>query len=348
MRQKLLFVFVALLMLTENSNAKKVAFIDQSTYFAINSQSGITDALTAAGYQVTTIDLNNYAATTPVGGVDFAALGAYDLIVISKACNSGMFSDPAVVAGWAALKKPYIALTPYIIRSNRLNLINSAGYTVSPDKTDLTSITHAVPVVDDPVLAGVTTDLVPFNYFTGYYETITTTATTMDGNTGTVIVNLNSDAVKGAGMPLVIRWAAGSTYTTSTPSTTGVTAGVTNAAPRTYIGIGSDNVPSAQNYNNFTAQSLKLFMNEVQSYAPLTSGVNTVRDESSKLVSAKGKTLELLTAAYSIEIYNSIGALVFIQKNVSVGSTISLNVAGVYLVKAKMAQGVGIQKIILQ
>jgi len=108
MRQKLLFAFVALLMITGYLSAKKVAFIDQPTYFPIGSQSGIVVALTSAGYQVTTIDLLNYATTSPVGGVDFTALGTYDLVVISKACNSGMFSDPAVVANWAALKVPYI------------------------------------------------------------------------------------------------------------------------------------------------------------------------------------------------------------------------------------------------
>ena len=136
-------------------------------------------------------------------------MGTYDLVVISNACNSGMFSYPTVVAGWAALKKPYIALTLYIIRSNRLNLINSAGYTVSVDKTDFTSITKAVPVVDDPILNGVTNDLAPFDYFKGYFESITTIALTMVGNTGTVIINLNSDAVKGTGITLIIRWPVG-------------------------------------------------------------------------------------------------------------------------------------------
>ena len=346
MRQKLLFLLAALLMLTVNLFAKKVAFIDQSTYFPINSQSGIVTALTTAGYQVTTIDLINYATTTPVGGLDFTALGTYDLIVISKACNSGMFLDPAVVAGWAALKKPYIALTPYIIRSNRLNLINSAGYTVSADKTDFTSITKAVPVIDDPALVAVTTGLDPFDYFKGYFETITTTATTMTGSAGTVIVNLNTDAVKGAGMPLMIRWPAGVAYTTSTPTTTGVTSGANNGAGRTYLGIGSDNVPAEQNYNNFTEQSLKLFMNEVQRYAPLTAGVNAISE--SRLVSLNGRSIQLLKNAASVEVFNSNGSLIKSQNKVDAGTSIDLNKTGIYLIKVKSEQGVEVQKLVIQ
>jgi len=57
-------------MITGYLSAKKVAFIDQSTYFPINSQSGIVSALTSAGYQVTTIDLLNYAKTYQVVVVD--------------------------------------------------------------------------------------------------------------------------------------------------------------------------------------------------------------------------------------------------------------------------------------
>ena len=342
MRQKLLLVFVALMMLTVNLFAKKVAFIDHTIYFPINSQSGIVNALTAAGYQVTTYDLVN----TTNGALDFTALGTYDLVVISKACNSGMFSDATVVANWAALKVPYIALTPYVIRSNRLNLINSAGYTVSADKTDFTSITKAVPVVDDPALVGVTTGLDPFDYFKGYFETITTTATTMNGSAGTVIVNLNTDAVKGAGMPLMIRWPAGVAYTTSTPTTTGVTSGANNGAGRTYLGIGSDNVPAEQNYNNFTEQSLKLFMNEVQRYAPLASGVNEIKE--SRLVNINGHQIQFLNDANSVEVFSSTGSLIKTQRQVLAGTTIEFNRAGIYVVKVKSEQGVEVQKLIVQ
>jgi hypothetical protein len=341
MKQKLLFLVVALLLLTGNLVAKKIAFIDQSTNFGVNSQSGIVTALTTAGYQVTTFDLIN----TTLGALDFTALGTYDLVVISKACNSGMFLDATVVANWAALKVPYIALTPYIIRSNRLNLINSAGYTVSADKTDLTSITKAVPVMDDPTLVGVTTGLDPFDYFKGYFETITTTATTMNGSAGTVIVNLNSDAVKGAGMPLMIRWSAGVAYTTAAPTTTGVTSGANNAAARTYLGIGSDNTTADQNYNNFTEQSLKLFMNEVQRYAPLASGVNEIKE--SRLVSINGHQIQFLNNVNSVEVFNSTGSMIKTQCKVLACTKIDLNRAGIYVVKVKSELGVEVQKLIV-
>jgi len=342
MKRKLLTVFVALLLISGSWAAKKVAFIDQSTNFGANSQSGIVTALTAAGYEVTSFDL----ALTTLGDLNFTALGTYDLVVISKSCNSSMFLDAAVVASWAALKVPYISLTPYIIRSNRLNLINSAGYTVSADKTDLTSITKAIPAVTDPVLTGVTTDLDAFDYFVGYFETITTTATTMEGSNGKVIVNLNADAVKGAGMPLMIRWEAGVAYTTSTPTTVGVTSGVNNAAGRTYLSIGSDNTTSGQNYNNFTPQSLKLFMNEVQKYAPMASGLNAIKS-SNKLVLVNGKDIELLLSANQLDVYNAVGQLVITKLDVQAGTTISIGKAGVYMIKTKTGKSLSVQKIVL-
>jgi hypothetical protein len=329
MKQKSQLFFFILIILATNTFAKKVAFIDtNSTVFAVR-QDGISNALIAAGYEVTNIDIT-------VKPVDFVALATYDLIVISKACNSGDFSAAGDIASWASLSKPYICLSPYIIRSNRLNLINSAGYTFSADKTDLTSITKGVPLVEDAVLEGVTTSLEPFDYFVGYYETITTTATTMNGNTGKVIVALNSDAVKGAGFPLMIRWEAGATFAT----------GVTNTAPRTYLGIGSDNTTLDQNYNNFTPQSLKLFLNEVNRLAPLPASLTQIK-ALNQLAIVKGHSLQLTIETNSVQIYNAAGKMV-ISQDYSTNRTLNINKNGIYLVKANTNQETFTQKIMIK
>ncbi|MEI8087447.1 MAG: T9SS type A sorting domain-containing protein, partial [Paludibacter sp.] len=133
------------------------------------------------------------------------------------------------------------------------------------------------------------------------------------------------------------RWAAGATYAT----------GVTNAAGRTYLGIGSDNTTIDQNYNNFTEQSLKLFMNEVKRYAPIPAGVNDVK-MNNKLVIVKNNCIEMLQSASNVSVINAVGAIVSTHNNVVAGTSISLTHSGMYFVKVKSAQGVEVQKIILQ
>ena len=135
--------------------------------------------------------------------------------------------------------------------------------------------------------------------------------------------------------------------TTLIPATVGVTSGVNNAAGRTYLGIGSDKTKADQNYNNFTPQSLKLFMNEVQRYALLASGVNNVK-LNTRLVIVKDHCIEIQNDANSVSVINAVGAIVSIHNNVNAGTSILLSHSGMYLVKVKSAQGIEIQKINFQ
>jgi len=336
MKKRLLLALVAMFLMSGSWAAKKIAFIDYTTNFGEKSQSGILSALTTAGYEVTTIDVSD-AVKFPGGALDFVALDTYDLIVISKACNSSLF-QAAVAPNWAALTKPVISLTPYMMRANRLNLLSSNLLLTwaAGTKTDLTTITKAIPMVADASLTGVTTGLDPFEYFKGYYETLGE-ALDETSNSGKVIVALNSDAILGAGLPLMIRWAAGTTYA----------AGVTNAGARTYLSIGSDDGVVGHNYNNYTTQTLKLFMNEVQKYAPMPAGISDVK-MNNKLVIVNQNGIKLLQSAGNITVINAIGAAVLNQNNVAANTSITLNGNGVYLVKVKSAQGIEIQKIILQ
>jgi len=148
-------------------------------------------------------------------------------------------------------------------------------------------------------------------------------------------------------MPLIIRWPVGAAYKTLIPTTAGVTFGVNNAAGRTYLGIGSDNTTADQNYNNFTPQSLKLFMNEVQRYAPLASGVNNIK-LNTKLVIVKDHCIEIQNDANSVSVINAVGTIFSTHNNVIDGTSISLIHNGMYLVKVKSAQGIEIQKINFQ
>ena len=332
MKKKLLVALVALLFISGSWAAKKVAFIDYTVNFGENSQSGISAALTTAGYEVTMIDVSKFTG----GALDFTALDTYDLIVISKACNSSFFQN-AVAPSWAALTKPVISLTPYMLRANRLNLLvsNLLLTWAAGTKTDLTTVTKAIPMVADASLTGVTIGLEPFEYFKGYYETLGE-ALDETTNSGKVIVTLNSDAILGAGLPLMIRWAAGATYA----------AGVTNAGPRTFLAIGSDDGVVGHNYNNYTTQSLKLFMNEVQKYAPMASGLKDIKS-SNELVIVKNMSIELLQSVNQLDVYNSLGQLLVSKNNIQAGSTISLDKAGIYMIKTRVGNSLNAQKIVL-
>lgn len=139
-----------------------------------------------------------------------------------------------------------------------MKLVNSTTLGASDNKLDLLTITKAKPVVDDPVFQGVTKDMEPFEFYVGYYEYLDDV---MDGNTGEVLMQLNDDAVFGAGRPLLIRWdKEEETYPGS---------GVINTAPRSFLCVGSDNSPQnpPSNYSNYTTPGLKLLLNEVRHLA---------------------------------------------------------------------------------
>jgi hypothetical protein len=65
------------------------------------------------------------------------------------------------------------------------------------------------------------------------------------------------------------------------------------------------------------------------------------------LISVSNKKIEFLKSVNSVEIYNTVGAMVRTQNNVSAGTSISLN-RGIYLVRVKSEQGIKIQKLIIQ
>ncbi len=248
MKQKLLFTLIAIVMSIGTIYAQKIAFLENRSSTFQNHQDGMVQELRDAGYQVTVVDIG-------IKPINFDFLNTQDLVILSRTVNSNDVVAPATAPdeNWAKLAVPYLNLSVWSIRNNRLKLVNSTAIGASDDKTDLISITKAKPLVSDPVFNGVTFNTNAFDCYKGYFEFFDDM---MEGNSGTVMAVLNDDAVKGANRPVMIRWAAGqATYS----------GGVTNLAPRTFLCIGSDNSPQNPNpnYSNYTQQSLRLFMNEV-------------------------------------------------------------------------------------
>lgn len=78
----------------------------------------------------------------------------------------------------------------------------------------------------------------------------------------------------------------------------------------------------------------------------IPAGINNVVE--SGLVTVKGRSIEMLQSVNSITVYNAVGATIYSKKNVTVGTSISMNRSGIYVVKVNTENGIRVQKIILQ
>jgi hypothetical protein len=98
-----------------------------------------------------------------------AALNSADLIIISRATNSGNYNNDTEPSSWNAIETPILMLTAYISRSNRWLWINSSGISqleqsmlevIAPDHPIFTNVTvkdGMVEALDPTVGSGQTT-----------------------------------------------------------------------------------------------------------------------------------------------------------------------------------------------
>ena len=77
----------------------------------------------------------------------------------------------------------------------------------------------------------------------------------------------------------------------------------------------------------------------------LASGINDLFEGG--LINVSDGKIEFLKTVKSVEIFNTVGAMIRIQNNVEAGTSISLN-RGIYLVRVKSEQGLKVQKLIIQ
>ena len=77
----------------------------------------------------------------------------------------------------------------------------------------------------------------------------------------------------------------------------------------------------------------------------LASGINDLFEGG--LINVNNKKIEFLKSVKSVEIFNTVGAMIHTQNNVESGTSISLN-RGIYLVRVKSEQGLKVQKLIIQ
>ena len=261
MKKKLLFLFALVFVILSNAMAgkKSIAFLEDPVNIS-TMQVGVKDALTAEGYNVTSVVSSN--------PIDFASLDTFGIVVISRALFSSSINDPDA---WAALKVPVLILSPYVLGYDALNLLGGIdwSFTGLSDEGTATTITQGTPLITDDVFNGVTSNNADFDFFTYFYNipNYKIADFAANKNSGIPMVAIKTGSVLGGDSAVVMaRWPAGKeTYPESA---------TTPAAIRSYIGIGADIWQGPMNLDNYTPQSKKLLLNEVAHLMKISNGVD--------------------------------------------------------------------------
>jgi hypothetical protein len=203
---------------TQNKTAANIAFVSfhetdsgssDANGAGLNeaADKGYTDALTAAGHNVTRILTS--------GSPDVDALSDYDLVIISRSVSSGGYSSGANADNWNSVTTPTIQLGGYVLRTSRM------GYTQGTTMVDTTgNIQLKAEVADHPIFDGIElTDGV-----TGDYAGIVTWNDTVQrgvsvntndaGDGATVIATVATEDDPTAGGIIAMEYAAGAATTT--------------------------------------------------------------------------------------------------------------------------------------
>lgn len=216
----------------------------------------LIDSLKKAGY-----DVKFTYPTTPSDPSFYRMLNTADLVIIGRNVSSGDFQEPDL---WASVTSPVLILSGYIIRNSRLNLLNSGSLVreaIQADSSNMSRITQAkVADPSDVAFKGVTINGADstMDYMTWFYDYIAYGADTFSTtNNGKLLASIiNADTARAEGNVLAARWKPGvETYPGS---------GIVPMGYRTYIQMGADDnhSPKYYNYNQYTAESYKLILNE--------------------------------------------------------------------------------------
>lgn len=242
-----------------NASDYSIAFLTKEVndLGAIEEQGLITD-LRQRGFTVD-VTYNNTVQYTTDFDFSFDALNDYDLVILGRGVSSGDFTD---AADWAAVETPIITFSAYLMRSSRLQLINSAsasrevadGTTVDVDRVTNVTINDAHPVFN-----GMDMDMDgEIEYLTWFYDYIAYGADTFEMNhNATLLATLKHDMGPGDGTVAMAYWDAGvETYP----------GGPVLAGKRATFLMGSDDnsTPKLRNFTAFTDESTIAFHNLIK------------------------------------------------------------------------------------
>ncbi|MFK8162333.1 MAG: LamG-like jellyroll fold domain-containing protein [Lewinella sp.] len=249
-----------------NTGDVKIAFLtkDVNEAGSLDELPTITD-LRQRGFQVD-VTYNNAGsiAVTPDFDFSFDALADYDVVILGRGVSSGDFTD---AAAWAAVETPIITFSTYLMRSSRLQLVNStrAGRAwvdengsppVLGTDIDMNTVYNANIASGHPVFTGLDADGDgQIGYHTWFHDFIGYGADTFELNhNATLLASWNEPGLDWDGTLAAAYWEAGvETYP----------GGVTLAGPRAAFAMGSDDrsSPKVRNYFAFTDESTLAFHN---------------------------------------------------------------------------------------
>lgn len=209
-----------------------------------NSDQGFVDLLEAAGYDVS-VKLDNWK-TLDNGKV--AELNAADLVIISRATNSGAYDDGGSVGGeqeetvWNSITAPMISMAPHLMRTSRWKWLNSGG-TTTMDADTMTIINPGNPVLD-----GLVVDVIDSR--ADFVKEIT------DAGNGDLLGKRTSDDIV-----WMAYWAAGTEYFDG--------AGQTAGGDRLWFNAGGKgSVGNEDGFYNLTPIGEALYLNAVANMIP--------------------------------------------------------------------------------
>ena len=160
--------------------------------------------LTGLGHTVHTSGPGQYnEGNEGSGGVaDFVADNMVDLVIVSRATNSGAYDEGNNGTNWNGIDVPLLLMGPHLSRSSRWKWLDTGNTTQAPVET--LTITES----SDPFVVGLGTA----------YSTADGTVTyngTTDGGNGTVIATTTDD------MMMLVRWDAGTEFYDGSGQTAG-------------------------------------------------------------------------------------------------------------------------------
>jgi len=225
-------------------------------------EQGLIDDLRSRGF---TVDVTyNVADKAAVSDVEFsyATANTYDLVIVGRGVSSGDFRD---IEGWASVTSPVVFFSAYLMRSSRLNLINSTsatreasdGTTTAMDRVAQTSISGG-----SPLLTGLDADgdgLI--NFHTWFHDYIAAPAASWaTDNNGMLLASWSTGDSPSNGNVAAAMWPTGTeTFNGS---------GTTVAGPRMYLAMGSDDnsSPKLRNFTAFAEGSTLLLHNAIKQF----------------------------------------------------------------------------------
>ncbi len=222
----------------------------------VHPDSSHIDELIAAGYEVTTF-YNTALETASQATMD--TLHDADLVILGRSCASGIFGGTHRFA-WNSVTAPILALSPYFVRSNRMNWFNTTSC-VHHDSAGFV-MNAVIEVIADPVFTGLTLTDGKLPWAVGPYDVVSI----KDAGNGELLASSVVDStVQFVRFDPWIQFYDGSLDRA--------------AGYRTLIGNGNDNTADPTtgdkiyNYNNFTTESKQVYLNEVARMSRLSKDV---------------------------------------------------------------------------